>query len=73
MTYFEFKTNYMGLEFKRNGQPIPSVVAWMLHEKGEWNKPVGNVTWRDKPGWIAGELKRPKEYDRYLDRVWFGR
>ena len=69
MTFFEFKCENMGVEFRHNGHIIPAVVAWMMITKGKEPRP--KITQRDKPGWRNGILVSIEKYEEYLDKVYF--
>ena len=73
MTYFEFKREFMGKEFKRNERVIPCVVAWLIYKKGQFHQRPGYITISDKPGWKNGRLFNLKLYEEYLDRLFYER
>ena len=71
MTFFEFKCEHLGVEFRRNNYPIPAVVAWMLRkEEGGWDESLKS-TLHQKPGWRNGILVSIEKYEEYLDKVYF--
>ena len=71
VTFFEFKCEHLGVEFRRNNYPIPAVVAWMLRkEEGGWDESL-KITLHQKPGWRNGILVSIEKYEEYLDKVYF--
>ena len=51
--------------YNRHGRPLMKSVAIIRMLQGE------KLHWKNKPGWIDGELCNAKQYEDWFDRVDF--
>ena len=58
--------NFKGLQaYDQHGKPLMKCIGILRTRAGE------KLHWKNKPGWIDGELKEPKVYDEWFERVNF--